>query len=241
MRKKFRRKKTNLKLIIFLILLLCTSLGYAIYTQELVINGNISGSADFRIYFAEAWIKHSNSEEDHTDTPNGKDEAEISSGTVEINTSAGADTVTFDVTLNYPGDKVLIGTKIKNESSMRVKLNDFLVTKSVDIPDIIMNYIPINTTTEKLEPNGECTYEFVVEWIAGSSETNPGPVTFEIELDYEQDPEPGIPVIKPSHDHGEGSIHTAYFDANGGQVSQPSKIITHGQKYGTLPTPTRTP
>ena len=239
MSKKFRRKKKNLKLIIFLMLLLCTSLGYAIYTQELVINGNISGSADFRVYFAEAWIKHSNSEEDHTDTPNGKDEAEIGSGTVEINTSAGADTVTFDVTLNYPGDKVLIGTRIKNESSMRVKLNDFLVTKSVDIPDITISYLPLDTTTEKLDPNGECIYEFVVEWVAGSSDTNPGPVRFDIELDYEQDPDPAPTPVKPSHDHGEGEMYTAYFDANGGEVLQSFKNITHGQMYGMLPTPTR--
>ena len=239
MRKKFRRKKTNLKLIFFLIVFLCTSLGYAIYSQELVINGNISGSADFRVYFAEAWIKHSVLDEDHTDTPNGKNEAEIANGTVNINTSEGADRVRFNVTLNCPGDKVLIGTRIKNESSMRVKLNDFLVTKSIDIPDIVMNYMPISTTTEKLEPDGECIYEFVVEWIAGSSDTNPGTVTFSIELDYEQDPEPGVPDVKPSHDHGEGSIYKAYFDANGGIVTQALKNITYGKKYGTLPMPTR--
>ena len=93
------------------------------------------------MYFAEAWIKHSSLEEDHTDTPNGKDEAEIGSGTVNINTAQGADRVRFNVTLNHPGDKVLIGTKIKNESTIRVKLNDFLVTKSVDIPDILFEAI----------------------------------------------------------------------------------------------------
>ena len=198
--KKFRSKKSNLKLIVFLIILLCTSLGYALYSQELQINGNISGSARFNVYFAEAWIKHSSFEEDHTDTPNGKDEAEIASGTVNINTSAGADKVQFNVTLNCPGDKVLIGTRIKNESSMRVKLNDFLVTKSVDIPDIVMNYIPLSTTTEKLDPDGECIYEFVVEWDADSTEPNPGPVTFTIELDYEQDPDL-FSTISPTHYH----------------------------------------
>ena len=239
MRKKYRSKKTSNKLIILLVAILFVSLGYALYSQQLEINGNISGSARFKVYFAEAWIKHSSLEEDHTDTPNGKDEAEIGSGTVNINTSAGSDTVTFDVTLNSPGDKVLIGTKIKNESSMRVKLNDFLVTKSVEIPDIVMNYLPISTTTEKLEPDGECIYEFVVEWDANSIETNPGPVTFTIQLDYEQDPNPAPTPVKPSHDHGEGEIYTAYFDANGGTVSQLSKNITYGQTYGALPIPTR--
>ena len=136
MRKKYRSKKTSNKLIILLVVILFVSLGYALYSQQLEINGNISGSARFKVYFAEAWIKHSSSEEDHTDTPHGDNEAEIASGTVNINTSAGADKVQFNVTLNCPGDKVLIGTRIKNESSMRVKLNDFLVTKSVDIPDI---------------------------------------------------------------------------------------------------------
>ena len=237
--KKIRRKKTSNKLIILLVAILFVSLGYALYSQQLEINGIISGSARFKVYFAEAWIKHSSSEEDHTDTPHGDNEAEIASGTVNINTSAGADKVQFNVTLNCPGDKVLIGTRIKNESSMRVKLNDFLVTKSVDIPDITINYLPLDTTTEKLNPDGECIYEFVVEWDADSSATNPGPVRFDIELDYEQDPNPAPPVVNPSHDHGEGEIYTAYFDANGGTVSQSLKNITHGQTYGTLPTPTR--
>ena len=240
MRKKYRSKKTSNKLIILLVAILFVSLGYALYSQQLEINGIISGSARFKVYFAEAWIKHSSSEEDHTDTPHGDNEAEIASGTVNINTSAGADKVQFNVTLNCPGDKVLIGTRIKNESSMRVKLNDFLVTKSVDIPDIVMNYIPLSTTTEKLDPDGECIYEFVVEWVSTSSETNPGPVRFDIELDYEQDPDPAPPVVNPSHDHGEGEIYTAYFDANGGTVSQTLKNITHGQMYGALPTPRKT-
>ena len=239
MSKKFRKKNSSLKLIIFLIALLCTTLGYAIFTQELVINGTVSGSANFRVYFAEAWIKHSSLEEDNTDTPNGKDEAEIGSGTVNINTAQGADKVTFDVTLNHPGDKVLIGTKIKNESTMRVKLNDFLVTKSVEIPDINLDYIPLDPTTEKLDPNGECRYEFIVEWDEDSTEQNPGPVTFEIELDYEQDPSPDPTPPSPSHDHGEGELYLLSFDANGGTVSKSSKQITEGLTYGELPLPTR--
>ena len=81
--KKFRRKKTNLKLIIFLIVLLCTSLGYAIYTQELVINGTVSGSANFKVYFIDAWVENS------------------SKGTTTIN--ANADKVTYISEQYYSG------------------------------------------------------------------------------------------------------------------------------------------
>lgn len=197
--RKIKRRKLNFKLIIFLILLCCIYLGYALFTQELVMNGTITGSVNFKVYFMEAWIKHSDIDIDRTDLPNGKDKAEISSGAVNINALEGADKLTFQATLNYPGDKILIGTKIKNESSIRVKLNDFKIKKNANNPDIKLNYISLYGNTENLNSNEICEYQFVVEWDENANTTNQNPVEFEITLDYEQYTE--NPMLEANHTH----------------------------------------
>lgn len=159
-------------------------------------------------------------------------------GTAEINVAQGADKVTYSVTLSHPGDKCLVGAKIKNESSVKVKLNDFVATAITPIDDIKFNYIPLDTNTEILDVNGICDYRFVIEWDADSANPNPGTAEFEITLEYEQYED--IPDIEPSHDHGEGKLYNAYFNANGGTVTQSVMQITQGKKYGIMPTPTRT-
>jgi len=187
------------------------------FSSQLQVTGMVVGSGHFKVYFIEAWIEDS------------------SKGTAIINTDQGSDKVTYNVTLSYPGDKCLVGTKIKNESSVKVKLNDFTVNVINESPDINFECLPLNLETEKLDVDEICDYRFTIEWDKDSTNVNPGPVTFEIGLEYEQDTEP--PNVKPSHDHGEGEIHTVYFNPNGGTVSKNSMQITSGKKYGIMPTP----
>lgn len=215
-----KRKKSNLIIAILAVLIMEIAVGYALFSSQLQINGIVVGSGHFKVYFIEAWVEDS------------------SKGTAIINTTQGSDKVKYEVTLQYPGDKCLVGTKIKNESSVKVKLNDFTVNAMNESPDIKFDYIPLNAETEKLDVNGICDYRFTIEWDKDSINTNPGPVTFEIGLEYEQDTE--TPDVKPSHDHGEGEIYIAYFNPNGGTISQNSMQITHGKKYGEMPTPTKT-
>ena len=219
---QFKKRKSKKKSIIFILFLFCLTIGYAIYTQKLEINGRIEASARFRVYFIEAWVE------------------DPSRGTAIINTAEGADRVTYNVTLNYPGDKVLIGTKIKNDSSIRVKLNDFAASGIPDDSPFDFDYIELDTTNEKLEPGAICDYRFVVSWNENCTDSVSGPLEFSIDLDYEQDTEnPGEPYINPLHDHGEGAIHTAFLDVNGGKLNISSIEITNGHAYN-LPTPTRT-
>ena len=220
---KKKKKKSNLKAIILILILLCLSIGYAIYTQELEINGQVEGSARFKVYFIEAWVE------------------DASRGTAEINTTEGADRVDYSVELKYPGDKVLIGTKIKNDSSISVKLNDFVASGIPENSPYEFDYIELDTTNERLDPGAICDYRFVISWKENCSNADPGPIDFSIDLDYEQDTDnPEDPYTTPIHSHGEGAIYTAFLDANGGEVSIPSKQITNGHTYGELPTPTRT-
>ena len=94
---------------------------YALFSSQLQITGTVEGSGHFKVYFIEAWV------------------TDQSKGTATINTTEGSDRVTYNVTLNYPGDKCLVGAKIKNESSFRVKLNDFAVNAINGTPDIIFD------------------------------------------------------------------------------------------------------
>lgn len=174
--KKFCRRKNSASYwtILILIILLITSIGYAIFTEELEINGIVSGNANFKVYFIDAWA------EDNT------------KGTATINTQQGSDTVTYTANLSYPGDRVLIGTKIKNESSVAVKLNDFTPTNISNNSDIKFDYIDLDGIDEILGAGEICDYEFVVYWGENSENANPTQVTFEIQLDYEQYTESNI-------------------------------------------------
>ena len=59
--KKYYKKgeKTRYYLILILIVLLITSIGYAVFTEQLDISGTVSGSANFKVYFAEATVTDS--------------------------------------------------------------------------------------------------------------------------------------------------------------------------------------
>ena len=100
------------------------------------------------------------------------------------------------------------------------------------------DYIRLDTTNEKLDPGAICDYRFVISWDENSTDSAPGPIDFDIELDYEQDTD--TIDLEPSHNHGEGEKFTAFFNANGGELSINSKEITKGNKYGDLPIPTKT-
>ena len=163
-----KRSKINFLVLFLGIIILIMSIGYAIFEEQLNITGLILGSSTFNVYFIDAWVE------------------DASRGTATINTTQGADKVTYNVTLNYPGDKVLIEKKIKNESTVPVKLNDFLITQNDENSDIKISYISLDPNTEVLQENKICDYEFVVEWNENSSNVNPETVTCEISLDYEQ-------------------------------------------------------
>lgn len=215
-----KNKKNILIIFLLLIIIMLLSIGYSIFTERLIIKGTVAGTSHFKVYFIEAWV------DDET------------KGTAIINKPEGANKVTYNVTLLYPGDKCLVGTKIKNESSVKVRLKDFAVSAINPSSDIKFDYIPLNTETEILDVEGICDYEFTIEWDKDSNNTNPGPVSFEITLEYEQYTEDI--EKKPSHDHGEGNLYTIHFNPNGGVMLQKSKQIIQGAKYGALPTPQKT-
>ena len=163
-----RQKQKRKDYYIAILTLLILTLGYAVYTQEISINGTVEGTTDFNVYFMDAWVQ------------------DIAKGTATINTGNKSDTVTFNVNLAYPGDKCIVGTKIKNASSIPVKLNNFTTNIDNSNSDIKYDYIAINTNDEVLNSNEICDYEFVIYWDENSTNTDPETVSIEFQLNYEQ-------------------------------------------------------
>ena len=212
---KKNHKKMNYLIIFLALIILSFGAGYALFSESLFINGNVTGDARFKVYFMSAQL------------------SDASKGTVAINTEEGADKVTYNVNLDFPGDKCAITTKIKNDSSMAVKLKNFLVTRTPNSADIKINYVSLNTNTEILQAGGICTYRFVVYWDQNSQIENPKDVTFEIKLNYEQDTT--TPYYEPDHYHKEPSqskLKINYIDGNGNKLAESYERITEtGTSY----------
>lgn len=169
MKKRFYSKnKRKLNAISLLLFSLILTISYAVYTESIEISGTVQGTADFNVYFDEAWVEDS------------------SKGTAIINSDENSNKVTFNVNLSYPGDRCLVGTKIMNASSIAVKLNDFTVDIDSANEDIKFDYIDINTDEEILKSNEKCDYEFVIYWDENSTNANPSQVVATFELNYEQ-------------------------------------------------------
>ena len=68
--------------------------------------------------------------------------------------------------------------------------------------DILIDYVPLSTSTEKIAKDGTCTYEFVVRWNKKSTNipTNENPISkqFNITFTYEQDTKES--TLQPNHD-----------------------------------------
>lgn len=214
MKKYFKRKNNNLIILIFLFLLLI-SIGYAVFTEELEISGTISGNVNFKVYFIDAWVEDS------------------SKGTVDINSNK--DTLTYTANLSYPGDRVLIGVKIKNDSSIAVKLNDFTPTNIAGNSEIKFDYINLDETNEILDAGAVCEYKFVAYWEENSQSTTIEQVRFDIQLDYEQYTTTKDDESLHSHEPIR-NLTINYVDENGNKlVSTYNSSHLNGYRYSIKP------
>ena len=194
MKKSFKKNnKVNIYAFLLGICVLLITIGYAFFQEQLKIQGSILGNVTFNVHFMDAWVENQ------------------SRGTATINIENGADRVTYNVTLKYQGDKVLIGTKIKNDSSIRVKLNDFIASGISEDSPYEFDYIELDTTNEILEPGAICDYRFVVGWKENCSDVAPEGIEFSINLDYEQYTDNPIELYTtPIHSHGNFSLPEEY-------------------------------
>ena len=192
-----RKNKRNYIIVALIVVLLLLAVGYASFTQTLNITGTATASATWNVHFTSA--STSKSGDGHSAT-----------------ISADEKTINFTSTLAYPGDAEKITAVIKNDSSMGIKLTGFTVTDGTNtvasVPlgtetssneDILIDYVTLNTSTEKIAAGGSCTYEFVVRWNKESTTVptagSPISKSYTITFDYEQDTTDS--TLTPSHTH----------------------------------------
>ena len=192
-----RKNKRNYIIVALIVVLLLLAVGYASFTQTLNITGTATASATWNVHFTSA--------------------STSKSGTGHSATiSADEKTINFTSTLAYPGDAEKITAVITNDSSMGIKLTGFTVTDGTNtvasVPlgtetssneDILIDYVTLNTSTEKIAAGGSCTYEFVVRWNKESTTVptagSPISKSYTITFDYEQDTTDS--TLTPSHAH----------------------------------------
>lgn len=191
-----RKNKRNYIIVALIVVLLLLAVGYASFTQTLNITGTATASATWNVHFTSA--------------------STSKSGTGHSATISDEKTINFTSTLAYPGDAEKITAVITNDSSMGIKLTGFTVTDGTNtvasVPlgteteaneDILIDYVTLNTSTEKIAAGGSCTYEFVVRWNKESTTVptagSPISKSYTITFDYEQDTTDS--TLTPSHTH----------------------------------------
>ena len=222
-RKNIRKKKNNLLLLVLLVL--GVSVGYAILSTTLNING-IAGINK------NTWDIHWENV-----VPN-------SSSTVTTETpviSEHATKVSFGVTLELPGDYYEFDVDAKNDGTIpgtitKILPNIYKVVESEEedntLPDFIKVSIVYKDTNieprlgDILDAGEKQTYTIRVEYDKDATELPDKDISIKVEEDitYSQYDTKGKYVVK--------------FDPNGGSVA-PNRIeVTKGEKIGSLPVPT---
>ncbi len=159
MKKDKRKKKKVLSILVLLLLVLGISIGYAVLSQTLTINGTSSiGGSTWNVHF---------------------ENVQVSAGSVSganvttAPTATGTETVslTYNVTLNQPGDFYEFTVDVKNGGSINAKLNAApTITGPTGAQDVYTNtsFTDTNgnavTASETLAAGAKKTYKVRVEF-----------------------------------------------------------------------------
>lgn len=170
-----KTNRNNIIIISLAVVLLGMSIGYAALAQQLVINGTAGvGDAKWAIQFKSIT----------------KNDTLTTSGTNEVTPpSVSGVSATFDVSLDYPGAKIVYDIVVENAGTIDAT---FVETTGVDSAngaepvDIQYTVQKIDDTIDLLK-NTTDTYQVTIEWIS-TSDTVPTTTskTATINLDYVQ-------------------------------------------------------
>lgn len=161
-----KTNKRNHVIIALVVFLLAISIGYAVLSATLNINGTATGNGKWEVKFTEAKLL----QEDGT-TP------DTTHGTVTHTDN----TVTATIDLDHPGDGVMLQTVIKNTGGVSAKLKNFKIEGAGE-GLIIVNQAP--TENEVLAKDQMCTTRYAIKWDPTAEEL--GEKTFTVTFEYEQ-------------------------------------------------------
>ena len=166
-----KKSKKNYAVIVLIVLLLAIAIGYAAFSQTLIITGTATGTATWDVHFKSATLKDSSGA---TDTEHGT-------------VSFDATTVTANITLKYPGDGVVLDAVIENSGTVPAKLTNVIIDGEAVNDDNIDIETAEPVIGETLAANGgTCTSQYVIKWASTSEITDLGSKQFTVTSVYDQ-------------------------------------------------------
>lgn len=181
-----KRTKKNILLPILIILLLGISVGYAAFSQNLIITGTASASGNFELVFSSSSFVSESSSKDGT------------TGTIGYTTEGKQDSLTFNAQLAQPNSIAVFNANIQNKGSIDAKLDAVTITsgsstatltsgQSVTYDDYI---ITCTYAQDNIPGNSSLATPIVlsIKWNESNPQSSaPNDLSFTIALKYSQD------------------------------------------------------
>ena len=178
--------KTNKKtfiIVLFLVLIVALGIGYAAFSDTLLISGNANANGNFDLQFTDAQIVTSQGVRLDGTNPTS----------IAIDTSDN-DTVNVNVAdLAYPGAGVQFHVEITNVGTAPAVVTGVTPTNATGNSHAIkitgLNNV-ITTGHDAIQPGGTCSIDFTVEWDPTVEELNSSSgesCSFGLQIEYGQD------------------------------------------------------
>ena len=161
-------KKQNFFAIIFVMFCLSLTVGYALFSETITINGTATAKGTFDVVFRNAKVK-----------------AEVGSTEASAVVSDDGNTLTLAVPkLEYPGAYVEFTVDAVNEGTIPAVLKGITESGLTSNPDVRISYSGV-TKNEEMPQSDKRTITIKVEWLS-ESVTAAKNIEFSIKLDYQQ-------------------------------------------------------
>ena len=163
-------KKQNIAIIGVIAFVLAISVGYALFSQTLTINGTATAKGSFDVQFATATIQK-----------------EVGSTGATATISEDKATLTVNVPkLEYPGAYVEIPVTVKNVGTIPAKLIEITETGLTTDASVKVSYTGLTELKDQqVDQNGTQSFTIKVMWDADSNKNSEN-VEFSIKLNYQQ-------------------------------------------------------
>ncbi len=156
MERNKKKKKKILSVLVLLLLVLGITIGYAVLSQTLTINGTSSiGVPTWNVHFENVAITSGS----------------VTATTAPTATGTNTTSMTYSITLNQPGDFYEFAVDVKNGGSIDAKLNAAPTISGVSTAqDVYVNYTFLNsdgsavTTGQTITAGNKRTYKVRVEF-----------------------------------------------------------------------------
>ena len=184
-----KSNKKNRAIIVLVVLLIALAVGYAAFQTVLTINGTATGSFTWDVHFTDATKFYEVTDAGAKGDPTASTRASVTGFNTDSTTGQNqTQTLTATVTLNYPGDAVILEAVILNNGTQPARLTGFTVPGTQNGLVVSNPTITSGAEGEILNPGKTCTVQFLVKWDPSAAKIGTsGSQTFNIVFTYSQE------------------------------------------------------